>query len=143
MKVETKYFGDVEFDEKDIISFPSGILGFEEFNRYILIRFDSDNKMMFCLQGIDSGAPVFIVFNPFEIDSEYEPVMAENDLSEIECTDANTAEYYVIGRITQPMESSVVNMRSPIAVNPEKKMAKQIVMDKYDLRYPIFKKTEE
>ena len=143
MKINTKYFGDVEFEESDVINFPTGIFGFEQFSKYILIRFDDDNHTMFCLQGIEEGAPVFIVFNPFEIVDDYAPELTENDKADIECTNEDSAEYYVIANVTQPMENTVVNLKSPIVINSENKLAKQIIMDKYDLRHPMFKKTEE
>jgi flagellar assembly factor FliW len=143
MKINTRYFGDVEFSENDVINFPVGIVGFEQFDKYILIKFDEDNNAMFCLQGIDDGAPVFIVFNPFEIVDNYQPEISSADMNDIECTDESGVEYYVIANIAQPMENTVVNLKSPIAVNIANKHAKQIIMSKYELRHPMFTKTEE
>lgn len=143
MKIETRYFGEVEFEEKDIINFPMGIVGFIEYKKYILINFESENYAMFCLQGIEEDAPVFIVFNPFEIVDDYQPQLSEADMQELDCSDENSLEYYVIANVANPMENTVVNLKSPIVVNTENKTAKQVIMDRYDLRHRMFKKTEE
>lgn len=143
MNINTKYFGNVEYSENDVINFSTGIFGFEEFSKYILIKFDGENHAMFCLQGIENDAPVFIVFNPFEIVDNYMPVLSDSDLSELECDDDSSVEYYVIANIAQPMENTVINLKSPIAVNTVNKSAKQVIMDKYELRHPMFRKAEE
>ena len=36
MKVNTKFFGEIEISEKDIITFDQPVLGFEEKKRYVL-----------------------------------------------------------------------------------------------------------
>ena len=143
MRIDTRYFGEIEFEENDIINFSSGIVGFEQFNKYLLIKFEDENNAMFCLHGIGEDAPVFVVFNPFEVGSDYEPVLSDSDKLDIKCSDENNVDYYVIANIKQPMENTVINLKSPIAVNTENRLAKQIIMDKYELRYPMFKKTEE
>lgn len=143
MKIETRYFGEVEFEEKDIIKFPTGIVGFIEYEKYILINFKSENYAMFCLQGIEEDSPVFIVFNPFEIIDDYQPQISDADMRELNCSDEDSLEYYVIANVTNPMENTVVNLKSPIVVNTENRLAKQVIMNRYDLRHKMFKKTEE
>lgn len=143
MEINTRYFGVIEYQESDVIKFPVGIVGFEEYSDYILLRFAEDNQVMFCLQGIDEQAPVFIVFNPFEIVKDYEPILSETDMEELKCTSDENVDYYVIAKVGKSMQDTVVNLKSPIAINLENKLAKQIVMDKYELRCSIFEKTEE
>ena len=37
MKVLTKFFGEVELDEKKVLEFPNGIIGFEDFKKYAIL----------------------------------------------------------------------------------------------------------
>ena len=53
MEINTKYFGLMPFEDDEVITFESGIFGFEQDKRYIIIRFDEDNNGILCFQSID------------------------------------------------------------------------------------------
>ena len=40
LKLQTKYFGEIEYEEKDVVRFPAGIIGFEEEQAFLLLPFD-------------------------------------------------------------------------------------------------------
>ena len=37
MKTNTKYFGEIEYDEEAVLIFPKGLFGFEEEQRFLLL----------------------------------------------------------------------------------------------------------
>ena len=41
MKIDTKYFGEIEIDDGKIIHFENGIMGFEEYKDFTLL-YDSE-----------------------------------------------------------------------------------------------------
>ena len=51
MKTNTKYFGEIEYDEEAVLIFPKGLFGFEEEQRFLLLPF-SGNGTLFSLQKI-------------------------------------------------------------------------------------------
>ena len=36
MKLQSKYFGEIEYLDEDVLSFPAGLFGFEEEHRFLL-----------------------------------------------------------------------------------------------------------
>ena len=47
MRVVTKAYGEVDMDERQRVSFPGGLLGFEKFSEYVLL--DARQKPFFYL----------------------------------------------------------------------------------------------
>ena len=60
MKIFTSRFGDIEIEEDRVISFPEGILGFEDLKKYAVIDMEEDNPLMW-LQSIEEPALAFII----------------------------------------------------------------------------------
>ena len=43
MKWKNRQFGELEFDDEHVLTFPQGIIGFEDYRRFILIN-DEDSQ---------------------------------------------------------------------------------------------------
>lgn len=71
MKIITRDFGEQEVDESRIITFPEGIIGFEDKKKYALLSPLGDEKFPMWLQAVDSKEPCFVVYDPMEIYSGY------------------------------------------------------------------------
>ena len=46
LKLQTKYFGEVEYEQKDLIRFPIGMIGFEEEQEFLLLPFEGSGGGM-------------------------------------------------------------------------------------------------
>ena len=44
MRVQTKFFGEVELDDNKILEFPNGIIGFEDFKKFAIIYDVEDDR---------------------------------------------------------------------------------------------------
>ena len=139
MKIMTRYFGEIEIEEKDIIRFPLGIIGFEEYKEYILIKFDPQDDTLFCLQALAEPSLGFVVISPYAVEPSYKAEIEDSDVSEIETDEKTLAELYAVVVVKEEFSESTVNMRCPIVVNTEKRLAKQVVLsgEVYSLRHPI------
>ncbi len=51
MRLQTKAYGEVDVDQRQTVSFPAGLLGFEKFKNYVLL--DAPQKPFFYLQSMD------------------------------------------------------------------------------------------
>ena len=69
MRVKTKAYGEIDADERQLVSFPAGLLGFEKFKDYILL--DARQKPFFYLQSIDVPDLAFILIDPFLFRPDY------------------------------------------------------------------------
>ena len=65
MDVMTKTNGLVSVEEKQLLKFPEGIMGFEEFHNYALI--ESEYEPFIWLQSVDNKNLAFLLVDPFLI----------------------------------------------------------------------------
>ena len=63
MNVNTTRFGQVEVDQHRVLSFPKGLLGFPNANRFALIQ-PGDEGYFFWLQSCDVPELAFVVTDP-------------------------------------------------------------------------------
>ncbi|WP_206459619.1 flagellar assembly protein FliW [Anaerovorax sp. IOR16] len=127
MKVNTKYFGELEINTEEVLSFTEGLFGFESEKQFILIRFDDDTIL--CLQSLKESELAFIVMNPFHLFPNYTPMLSNSELQDLDATTSTDLFYYVIAVIHEPFQNTTINLKCPIAVNPEKKKAKQVILE--------------
>jgi flagellar assembly factor FliW len=140
MKIQTRYFGGLELDQKEIISFPSGIFGFEQHTAYVLIRFgDEGDDGVFCLQSVEDEDLAFVLINPFWVDAGYEPKPSDEDLKRLEICQNTPIAFFSIAVLRENFKDSTVNLRCPILVNYDTRTALQIVLEEgnYSMRAPV------
>ena len=134
MNIATSRFGEIDVDESKIIDMRGGILGFEHLKKYILHMQDEKNPFWW-FQSLDDGKVAFVVINPFIAKADYEPIIDDNDTKLLEIENAEHVVLLAIVTILQNPFSVSVNLRAPIVVNTEKKIAKQVVLE--DQTYPV------
>ena len=140
MKIRTKFFDEIEIDEAEVILFPFGVYGFEEYNRFILIHDEDDENGIFMwLQAIDDENLCFIVMEPETIDANYSPKLPDGILRKVNAETEVDIRYIVMSVIRQDIEKSTVNLLSPIVLNPTKKVALQVVLDPAEPRNSQYK----
>ncbi len=139
MIINAKYFGEISYEENDIIQIMDGLFGFESCTRYLPLPFNAENDSMISLQSLEDESLSFIVMNPFMICPDYAPELSEKDLKELEAGSHDDISYYVISVIHDPIEDSTVNLRAPLAVNAINRKAKQVMLEQpeYTFRHKL------
>lgn len=136
-KIITRDFGEITVDENDIINFSSGMYGFENYKSFCILKDDPEDDFMF-LQSLDNTDLSFVLVDPYAILRTYEPNLTEEDLTELEVKNETELKFIVIAIIKENIKDSVVNLKSPIAVNPKTRTAKQVILqNSYPLRYKL------
>jgi flagellar assembly factor FliW len=148
MEIKTQYFGTVTCSEKELIHFPDGLFGFTDLKNYVPLAFQDNSDAIISLQSIEDYKISFILMNPFQLYSDYLPVLSDEDKKVLDASyNEDNISYYVICVMHDVMEDSTVNFKSPIAVNTDTRRARQIILDNalYKFRHPIkdFIKKEE
>lgn len=139
LKLQTKYFGEVDYDQEDIISFPSGLFGFEEEQEFLLMPFEGSAGNMLCLQSRATSALAFVVMNPFALDPTYEPELQPDELKSLRVEENHELGYYVMCVVKQPVSESTVNLKCPLAIHPQLRVGRQVILDTevYQMRHPL------
>lgn len=139
MKLQTKYFGVIDYAAEDCITFPNGLFGFEEERQFLLLPFEGSANTLFCLQSVQTSALAFTAMDPFALLPSYMPMLREEELKALEVPDNEQLCYYVLCAVKQPVDDSTVNLKCPIAINPQTLNACQIILesDCYQMRHSL------
>lgn len=131
MKISTRDFGRLEIEDKEILQFIRPIYGFEELKQFVLLSDSSVGSEFVWLQSIEDENICFILANPLIAMASYHPKVGtelEEELGGGELVP------WCIAIISSPFQSSTINLKSPILINPQTKLAAQIVLEEH---YPI------
>ena len=145
LKLETKYFGEIEYEAEDVVRFPEGLFGFEEEQGFLLLPFDGSGGGMLCLQSVKTPALAFVVLDPFTLKPDYEPELEPSDLKAFGVKEAGELGFYVLCAVKNPVSASTVNLKCPLVIHPETREARQVIMERYEMRHPLaeFSRGEE
>ncbi|GHV33625.1 flagellar assembly factor FliW [Spirochaetia bacterium] len=125
MKVATKAYGLVEADERQRISFPLGLLGFESLKEYILL--DAERQPFYWLQSLEVEQLAFILINPFLFRTDYELDINDDELRNIGLSGPEAALIFSI--VTIPSDGPMTaNLQGPLIINRETRIGRQAIL---------------
>ena len=145
LKLRTKYFGEIEYEAGDVLRFSEGLFGFEEEKGFLLLPFEGSGGGMLCLQSVKTPALAFVVLDPFVLDPDYEPELEAGELRRFGVKEAGELGFYVLCAVKNPVSASTVNLKCPLVVHPKTREARQVIMERYEMRHPLagFSRGEE
>lgn len=126
MKIATKSLGELELDERQIITFQEGLIGFGPFTRFALL--DAPQKPYFYLQSMDSQELAFILVDPFLFRPDY-----SLDLSDELCAAlgiASPEDSLILTLVTAPTDGGPVtsNLMGPLVISKTTRKGAQIIL---------------
>lgn len=126
MKVKTKAYGEIDADARQLVRFPAGLLGFENFKDYILL--DSRQKPFFYLQSTDVPDLAFILIDPFLFRPDYSLDVDDESLGDIGVSQPNDVLVFAI--VTVPGEGGQVtaNLMGPLIINKANRLGIQTIL---------------
>jgi len=139
MLINTKFLGEVEINESEIISFNQGLPGFPEYRQFILLSLDADLPLAL-LQSTEEASIGFVVAFPFVFKQDYTFDLSEEDKEDLQIEKEEDVLTYSIVTLQETFEDSTMNLLAPVIININKKLGKQIVLQDskaYPLRFPI------
>jgi flagellar assembly factor FliW len=126
VKVATKAYGTVDVDERQRLTFPLGLFGFESFRDYILL--DADKQPFYWLQSVDVEQIAFVLVNPFLFRPDYEVNIGNEELAEIDIDSPEKALIFSIVTIPGDGEPMTANLQGPLIINRDSRCGKQAVL---------------
>ncbi len=134
MKFTNQQFGELEFEEKHILHFPQGIIGFEYCKKFILVS-DEESEPFHWLVSVDDEAVSFPLLEPSKLLPFY--------VEKIERGDNVTI--LLIATLRENVEDSTVNLRSPIVIDNNTQTGEQIIVEDESLsmRYPLIPSSQQ
>lgn len=130
--MQTKYFGELECPEEELIRFPRGLFGFEEERSFFLLPFQGSGGSLLCFQSARTPHLAFVAMNPFSLKPDYAPVLTAEELRELEVERSEELCFYTLCVVRSPVADSTVNLRCPVAVNDRTHQAMQVILEGED-----------
>lgn len=130
MQVNTRKFGVLEIDEKDIVTFEHGLPGFLDAHKFIMLPYEKDSPFLY-LQSVEEEYLAFLMTSPFLFFDDYEFIMDEVNMNELGVkSEEDIAVYTMITVSNNETDKITANLVAPIVVNIHKRQAKQIVLER-------------
>lgn len=140
MKINTKYFGEMEIKKEDIIKFPEGLPGFQEEKEFIIINSLEEDDPFQWMQSVKNSRLSFIVINPFLLVLDYDFKLSESTVEKLKIKDEKDVAVFSIVVIPEDIKKMTINLAGPIIINAKERLGKQIVLDddRYSTKYYLF-----
>ena len=141
MKIETTRFGMIDVAEDLIINMPSGMLGFPDQKRFVVLR-HKENSPFFWYQAVDDPALAFVITNPFLFKPDYQ-VDLKHTLKDMSWNgDGNNGhlELYIVVNIPKGSPDAMTgNLIGPILINNKIRQAVQVIVadSPYSHKFPL------
>jgi len=139
MKIKTRQFGEVDIDEEKIIIMPSGIPGFKDQKRYVVLQ-KEETIPFFLFQCVDDANLSFVVLDPVKILPEY--TVEETDFKNSVDWIFEKEEISCFVIVTIPSgcpEKMTANLLAPLIINNKRKEGLQLILQTstYSHQYPL------
>ncbi len=126
MRIQTKIMGELDVDERQIIDFPDGLIGFKKFTSYALL--DAPQKPYFFLQSMELSELGFILLDPFLFRPDYSIDVADEAMVTLGV--AGPEDALVLALVTVPPDGGVVtaNLMGPVIIGRKARRGAQIIL---------------
>lgn len=139
MKIITRDFGEQEVDESRIITFPEGIIGFEDKKKYALLSPLGDEVFPMWLQSVDAKEPCFVVYDPMEIYGDYKFGISDEEQELLRIDENSPYRCLAVAIVPEDYRKTTINLRCPIVVNTKDRIAAQIILtEHYEFKAPVY-----
>ncbi|MDR0301794.1 MAG: flagellar assembly protein FliW [Treponema sp.] len=126
MKVNSKAFGLIEVDDRQKITIPEGLYGFEDYKEYVLM--DAEHQPFFWLQSLTEKDIAFILINPFIFRPDYELNITNEEIEDIGITSPEKALIFAIVTIPPDGSAMTANLQGPLIINRDNMTGKQGIL---------------
>ena len=125
MRIESRGFGSIEISERQVISFPVGLFGFEDLHQYALL--DAVQPGFYWLQSLDDAEIAFVMLNPYDLRADYQLDIPEEDLRSLAFDEDEDLLVFAIVTIPEDESKISANLQGPIVVNRVAQVGRQSI----------------
>jgi flagellar assembly factor FliW len=139
IKLSSTKLGEIEYTENDIILLSSPLLGFPDLSDFLLISSEKSFPFLW-FQSIQDADVCFILIEPKIFHPNYDPKLNKRELKILGVEESEHLKVLAIVVVPEDPKNATVNLRAPILVNTEKKLAKQVILedDRWMIKAPLF-----
>ncbi len=128
MQVNSNRFGNLEVDDSSIITFPGGIPGFEDSERYVIVNCEQTDPIQWLISVDEEGISLPVI-NPFLLISDYSIEISDEELDIIQTHNQEEIVIYNVMVLYESLQDMTVNLLAPMVINTKKMIGIQIAME--------------
>jgi flagellar assembly factor FliW len=132
MVIKTSRFGQVELKSEDVLTFNEGLLGFQDLRQFVLLD-DPNDDIFAWLQSCELPSIAFPVLEPEIFGHKYAVNLNRTDLEALKLSATQTPAYLNIITIPDDATEMTANVKAPIIINLEQRIARQCVLQDNNL----------
>lgn len=139
-EITTVRFGKIAIDKEDIIRFKDGLPGFPEEKEFILIPLGENEPFLF-MQSLMDADLAFFITNPFIFFKDYEFVLSDEVLEELDIkAPEDFCVYSILSMTDKNIQNMTANLVAPVIIQNKTKEARQVILEKtsYTTREGLF-----
>lgn len=132
-------YGELEYSEKDIISFPEGMIGFPDSRRFLLLQ-NPQTEPFRPLQCIDTPYLTFLTVDPRVIVKDYAAAIALEDMKALELDSKEDVAMLAVVILPDDFTKATANLRAPVVLNHRRMLGRQVILPEgsaYSHHHPL------
>lgn len=139
MQLDTRHFGVIEIDGRDVVRFPDGLPGFENVREFVILDSSGGESPFKWLQSVDEPELAFAIVNPFSIKKDYNIEVKQEAVEDLGIESQADVAVYAIVVVPGDISRVSMNLKAPIIINTKNNKGSQVILDtdKYGVRHYI------
>jgi flagellar assembly factor FliW len=140
MKYMSKVHGEITYEDKDIITFKKGVLGFDQLRKFFLVDL-KDTEPFKLLHSLEDEEVGFIVISPYEFFDDYEINLNNEAINNLNIQSSQEVMILTTITLNSDIKKITTNLQGPIIINISNNLGEQIIVDnsKYKVKEPLIK----
>lgn len=138
MKFISKVHGEIQYEEKNIVTFTKGIPGFNELKKFTLLDLEEYEPFKL-LQSLEDDEISLIVTSPYEFFNDYEIKLSEETIKNLNIDSPDQVMILTTVTLNSDVKKITTNLQGPIVINTSNNFGEQIILDnsKYKVKSPL------
>jgi Uncharacterized protein conserved in bacteria len=138
MRFISKVHGEIQYEEKNIVTFTKGIPGFNELKKFTLLDLEEYEPFKL-LQSLEDGEISLIVTSPYEFFNDYEIKLSEETIKNLNIDSPDQVMILTTVTLNSDVKKITTNLQGPIVINTSNNFGEQIILDnsKYKVKSPL------
>lgn len=144
MQIRTKRFGTVEVAPEHVLTFPEGLIGFQDCRDFVVMDFDIKDDCVRWLQSVSEPALGFVVMDPKAAFPDYDPDFCSKDLAPLGVDTPDDLVVLAVVTVPKDARRMTANLQAPLLINPKKRLGRQVIVasPEYSTKHYVFSALE-
>ena len=131
MKVDTYLFGSVEVNPESVITFPNGLVAFENSKKFMLAHEETSGEpASFTLQSVEESSLAFQIVDPTALGFHYELSLTDTENALLNSPAPEDVAVMLILYKNEVDKTAISpNLRAPLVINTKARIGLQKIME--------------